>query len=199
MTTESNPPIEFLPTSFRQCPPTRLISEEEGRKLYLWYITEDEYLRLSKLLRRDFQETGMGGTNVCGLPTPCRGCGKYTEFIDWVWTALARGVHSREFMFKALIEGRQGVETSHDAYCSECGLLAARTGDNREGGKPDIFQAGPLERFTYPSFDGTKVGKPERSRKPVESEPSVTWGKWWLDNTGKPLVAKYGDKVSDSE
>ncbi|KAF5345422.1 hypothetical protein D9757_013478 [Collybiopsis confluens] len=74
-----------------------------------------------------------------------------------VWTALARGVHSREFMFKALIEGRQGLETSHDAYCSECGLLAARTGDDREGGKPDIFQAGPLERFPYPSSDGAKV------------------------------------------
>ena len=51
---------------------------------YLWYITEDEYLRLNKIfVGRDFQETGMGGTAVVGLPVPCEGCGKYTEFIDW--------------------------------------------------------------------------------------------------------------------
>ncbi|KAF5389007.1 hypothetical protein D9757_005103 [Collybiopsis confluens] len=196
--TAAKPLIEFLPTSYRQCPPTKLLGPQDGRDMHLWYITEDEYLRLTKLLRRDFQETGVGGTNVHGLPTPCRGCGKYTEFIDWVWTALARGVHSREFMFKALVEGRQGVETSHDAYCSACGLLAARTGDDREGGKPDIFQAGPLERFPYPSSgDGAKGERPA-PRKPVDSEePPVTWGKWWLDNTGKPLVAKYGDKVPE--
>ena len=34
----------------------------------MWYITEDEYLRLSKLFGRDFQETGLGATLVIGLP-----------------------------------------------------------------------------------------------------------------------------------
>ena len=58
--------------------------------MYLWYITEDEYLRLNHIFTgRDFQETGMGGTKVVGLPAPCEGCGKYTEFIDW-WVSFLR-------------------------------------------------------------------------------------------------------------
>ena len=131
----------------------------------MWYITEDEYLRLSKLFRRDFQETGLGATLVIGLPSPCHGCGKYAEFIDWsvsyipsrsasvwspmafyatrVWTALWRGVHSRDFMFKALKESRQGRENTHDVYCSECGVLTdRRSRNNAEGGAPNIFVAG---------------------------------------------------------
>jgi hypothetical protein len=51
--------------------------------VYRWFIIEDEYLRLNKIFGRDFQEVGMGGTLVAGLPSPCDGCGKYTEFIDW--------------------------------------------------------------------------------------------------------------------
>ena len=57
---------------------------DEGRDTYLWYITEDEYLRLNKIFGgREFQETGLGGTKVVGLPSLCPGCGKYTKFIDW--------------------------------------------------------------------------------------------------------------------
>lgn len=67
----------------RQVPPTKAISPD----VYMWYITEDEYLRLSKLFGRDFQETRLGGTKVHGLPVPCRDCGKYTEFIDW-WDSM---------------------------------------------------------------------------------------------------------------
>ena len=137
---------------------------ENGRDTYLWYITEDEYLRLNKIFGdREFQETGLGGTKVVGLPSPCPGCGKYTEFIDWwaafrmitiwtmltsvffrVWTALRRGVHTREFMFNALKMGRQGAETMHDVYCSECGLLTpVRSRNNAEGGleAPTIVEA----------------------------------------------------------
>jgi len=67
------------------------INKPDGeRETYLWYITEDEYLRLNKIFHpREFQETGLGGTKVVGLPSPCPGCGKYTEFIDW-WAALHR-------------------------------------------------------------------------------------------------------------
>ena len=61
-----------------------------------------------------------------------------------VWTALKRGVHTREFMFNALKAGRQGAETMHDVYCSECGLITpVRSRDNAEGGAeaPTIQQA----------------------------------------------------------
>lgn len=55
-----------------------------------------------------------------------------------VWTALQRGVHSAEFIFNALRNGRQGDEVKHDVYCSECGLIVAHSRDDAEGGAPDI-------------------------------------------------------------
>jgi hypothetical protein len=133
---------------------------DKDDNLHTWYITEDEYFRLSKLFKRDFQETRLGGTKVHGVPTPCEGCGKYMEFIDWcgfdlviglfdnflkalnrAWTAVQRGVHSTEFMFNALKHGRQGDEVMHDVYCSECGLLRAHSRDDAEGGAPNIHVA----------------------------------------------------------
>ena len=63
--------------------------------------------------------------------------------LNRVWTALWRGVHSREFMFKSLQESRQGKENAHDVYCSECGALTdRRSRNNAEGGAPNIFVAG---------------------------------------------------------
>ena len=64
-------------------PPHKLVGEQYGATLYRWFITEDEYQRLSKLFGRDFQETGLGGTTFYGVPAPCDGCGKYSELIDW--------------------------------------------------------------------------------------------------------------------
>ncbi|KAF5374594.1 hypothetical protein D9757_010192 [Collybiopsis confluens] len=199
MTTRKS--IELLPTSFRQRPPTKVMRRENENleEAHLWYITEDEYLRLNKLFRRDFQETGMGGTVVVGRPYPCRGCGKYSEFIDWAWTALYREVHSREFMFKALSESRQGMEVKHDVYCSECGILTmSRSRSDIEGGAPNIYEAGPLDKSTYQSSHGAQGEKPERTRRTQakDSKP-VTWGRWWLNDDGKCLVKSYGDKVGE--
>ena len=64
-------------------PPHKLVGEMYGASLYRWFITEDEYLRLSKLFGRDFQETGLAGTTLFSPPVPCDGCGKYSELIDW--------------------------------------------------------------------------------------------------------------------
>jgi hypothetical protein len=64
-------------------PPHKHVGEYSGASLYRWFITEDEYHRLSKLFGRDFQETGLGGTTLYGPPVPCDGCGKYSELIDW--------------------------------------------------------------------------------------------------------------------
>ena len=64
-------------------PPHKFVREQFGASLYRWFITEDEYHRLNKLLGRDFQETGIGATTFYGTPVPCDGCGKYCELIDW--------------------------------------------------------------------------------------------------------------------
>ncbi|KDN34050.1 hypothetical protein RSAG8_12857, partial [Rhizoctonia solani AG-8 WAC10335] len=188
--------IEFIPTLYRQQPPTKYIGKEDGQDLYRWYITEDEYFRLNKIFRRDFQETGLGGTFVVGLPSACPGCGKYHEFIDWVWTAIMRNVHSSDFIFNALAKSRQGRETDHDVYCSECGTLTIkRKKDTSEGGAPDIY----LARRLNISKDGYAPAQSPVVKKPLQAPTqAVTWGKWWLDNSGKCLVAKYGDKVPES-
>ncbi|KAF8230009.1 hypothetical protein L208DRAFT_1401213 [Tricholoma matsutake] len=139
---ESKRHIELIPCATKKIPPYKYLRHEYGAALYRWFITEDEYLRLSKLFGRDFQEAGVSATNLFGPPVPCDGCGKYTEFIDWVWTALNRGVHSADFIFVALQNQRQGKETMHDAYCSACGVMISRSRNNAEGGEPDIFLAG---------------------------------------------------------
>jgi len=171
---------------------------EDNQETYLWYITEDEYLRLNQIfVGRDFQETGLGGTKVVGLPAECQGCGKYTEFIDWVWTALRRGVHTREFMFNALKQGRQGAENMHDVYCSECGLLTpVRSRGNAEGGveAPTIALAKPLERSKYDLMPELLERKEELANRKPNNEKIVTWGEWWLDNTGS--TAAYRARIA---
>jgi len=177
-TSKSKATIKFIPCA-NKIPPTKLIGEVDGANMYIWYITENEYLRLNELFKRDFQETGVAFTRLFGLPGPCDGCGKYTEFIDWIWTALHRGVHSAEFMFNALKDGRAGEESMHDVYCSECGAAVAYSRDNIEGGAPNIRLAGRLNRS---DLAGNLVKK--SGGKKHDDQEQIRWGKWWLDDTG---------------
>jgi len=174
--------ISFRPQA--KPPPTQFRRSTDHGDLYMWYITKDEYLRLNKIFGRDFQECNTGGTLVVGLPSPCEGCGKYTEFIDWVWTALKRGVHSSDFMFEALKDSRMPKENMHDVYCSGCGLLtAARSRNNAEGGAPNISLAGILDRSNYPEPPAQTTNGPN-NRVRIPKENGVMWGDWWLDDNG---------------
>jgi len=164
-------------------PPHKLAGELFGASLYTWFITEDEYHRLNKLLGRDFQETGLGATTLCGPPVPCDGCGKYSELIDWVWTALNRGVHSADFMFHAFKNGQQGKQSVHDVYCSACGVMIARSRNNAEGGQPDIFLAGDLKRIgNYEKVSESDIKEGDAKAKDSKEYPS--WGDWWMDDKG---------------
>ncbi|EPQ51739.1 hypothetical protein GLOTRDRAFT_132557 [Gloeophyllum trabeum ATCC 11539] len=173
--------IQTIPTTFRKPPPTKFLGHEDGQPFYRWYITEDEYHRLCKVFGgRDFQETGIGATLVVGQPQPCKHCGKYTEFIDWVWTAIQRKVHTADFMFEALKDGRQSKENMHDVYCSRCGTLTdCRSRNNAEGGAPNILLAGPLQ-----NYDRTKSYSLQASGATSPPQPMPRWGKWWLDDEG---------------
>ena len=52
-------------------PPHKLIGQQHGAPSYRWFISEDEYLRLSKPFGRDFQEIlGLAGTRSIVLQFP---------------------------------------------------------------------------------------------------------------------------------
>ncbi|KIP05954.1 hypothetical protein PHLGIDRAFT_479671 [Phlebiopsis gigantea 11061_1 CR5-6] len=163
--------VDYIPTSYRKCPPTKLLPQNDGYKTYSWFITEDEYLRLCSLFGREFQECNLGATLVNGLPTPCKSCGKHTEFIDWVWTALRRGVHTADFMFEALKDRRMPKENMHDVYCSQCGTLTmGRSRNNAEGGAPHISEAGKLHSADYPARKPQANGRDSPSSDVSEQE-----------------------------
>ncbi|KAJ3480626.1 hypothetical protein NLI96_g8215 [Meripilus lineatus] len=132
-------PVSALPVAFT---PRADIVNQDGSPTFAWEITCDEYLRLSKLFNRDFGETKVIRTYVTAPPKPCVSCGKWTEFIDWVYTALQRTVHSPDFMFNALRDGTIPKGKKHDVYCSNCGTLThIRTANKIEGEFPGFNQA----------------------------------------------------------
>ncbi|OSC97094.1 hypothetical protein PYCCODRAFT_1377942, partial [Trametes coccinea BRFM310] len=105
-------------------------------------ITYDEERRLVELLGPKYLEVGLIGTHVTGPPRECPVCGKQTEFIDWVFTALARGIHSPEFIVESLKLGHSPKKLGHDVYCSRCGHLTHfRDASGAEGGAPYIALA----------------------------------------------------------
>ncbi|RPD75445.1 hypothetical protein L226DRAFT_44635 [Lentinus tigrinus ALCF2SS1-7] len=118
------------------------LRDEHGSPYYSWMISQDEQDRLSALLKADFYDTGVVSTYVTAPPQTCPHCGKETEFIDWVYTALERGVHSPEFIFESLKAGRTPKGLHHDVYCSGCGHLThARDPSGNEGGALHIAHA----------------------------------------------------------
>ncbi|KAI9059113.1 hypothetical protein FKP32DRAFT_1606188 [Trametes sanguinea] len=112
-------------------------------------ITHDEERRLVELLGPEYLEVGLIGTHVTGPPGECPVCGKQTEFVDWVYTALARGIHSPEFIVESLKLGNSPKKLGHDVYCSRCGHLTHfRDASGAEGGAPYIALAPPYDRTT---------------------------------------------------
>ena len=64
-------------------------------------------------------------------------------------------------MFNALKNGRQGAESSHDVYCSQCGLLTnARSNNKAEGWNPDILSAGVSLPCIVVSIELTSIDDP---------------------------------------
>ncbi|KAH8100887.1 hypothetical protein BXZ70DRAFT_134572 [Cristinia sonorae] len=116
--------------------------DNEGHVVYAWDISKDERGRLNRWFMRDFGELNIGGTYVTCPPRPCATCGKWTEFIDWVVTAILRNVHTHEFIFNALKNRTFPKENLHDVFCSACGTLThLRSRNNTEGGATDVQTA----------------------------------------------------------
>ncbi|KAI0822966.1 hypothetical protein BC628DRAFT_1421355 [Trametes gibbosa] len=122
------------------------LRDDLDRPVYSWLISADEQARLTALLEHDFDATGVVGTYVTQPPQACSRCGKETEFIDWVYTALARGVHTPGFIIESLKEGQTPKGVHHDVYCSRCGHLTAfRDHTGNEGGVKDIAYSTPYD------------------------------------------------------
>ncbi|KAI0630695.1 hypothetical protein C8Q77DRAFT_1160238 [Trametes polyzona] len=114
---------------------------------YEMLITPDEEERIVQLLGPEYLEVGLVATKVTGAPRRCPVCGKETEFVDWVFTALARGIHSPSFIVESLKLGNSPKKLAHDVYCSGCGHLTHfRDPSGAEGGAPYIALASPYDR-----------------------------------------------------
>ncbi|EIW62460.1 uncharacterized protein TRAVEDRAFT_33928 [Trametes versicolor FP-101664 SS1] len=81
---------------------------------YTMRITPDEEDRIVELLGPEYLDVGLVATKVTGPPRHCSVCGKQTEFVDWVFTALARGVHSPGFIVESLKLGNSPKKLGHD-------------------------------------------------------------------------------------
>ncbi|KAI0326868.1 hypothetical protein GY45DRAFT_59448 [Cubamyces sp. BRFM 1775] len=116
---------------------------------YEMLIDEDEERRIVKLLGPEYLDVGLVATRVTGPPRHCPICGKPSEFVDWVFTALARGIHSPEFIVESLKHGNSPKKLGHDVYCSKCGHLTNfRDGTGEEGGAPYLALATSYNRDT---------------------------------------------------
>ncbi|KAI0800142.1 hypothetical protein C8Q74DRAFT_394068 [Fomes fomentarius] len=125
------------------------LRDDHGRDVYLWRISENEQERLSALLEQDFYDLEVDGTYLNSPPQTCSHCGKETEFADWVYTALKRGIHSPEFIAESLKLGNIPKGRLHDVYCSRCGHLTAfRNPTGEEGGAYHVSHATPYDRTT---------------------------------------------------
>ncbi|KAI0326866.1 hypothetical protein GY45DRAFT_59162 [Cubamyces sp. BRFM 1775] len=110
-------------------------------------IDADEERRIVKLLGPEYLDVGLVATRVTGPPRACPVCGKQTEFIDWVFTALARGIHSPEFIVESLKLGNSPQKRVHDVYCSGCGHLTHfQDSTGEEGGAPYLALATQYDR-----------------------------------------------------
>lgn len=59
------------------------LSKEVGEDVYVWYISDEESQKLSKLFGQDFKEIKMIGTRVNSPLKRCQVCFKWHEFYDW--------------------------------------------------------------------------------------------------------------------
>lgn len=115
--------------------------EVDAKRLFVWVMNASEKARLLALLGDSFDREPMRsvfiGHRVTGPPSPCPTCGKLAEFVDWASTAVSRGFHTPEFVYRSLELGNQPKENMHDVFCSRCGEKLPGA-SRRPGTPPEI-------------------------------------------------------------
>ncbi|KAI0691166.1 hypothetical protein C8T65DRAFT_587400, partial [Cerioporus squamosus] len=74
--------------------------------------------RLFTLLDADFHDTGFEGTYVTAPSQMCPHCVKESEFLDWVYVALERSMHSPGFIFDSPKASRTPKSTLWTTMCT---------------------------------------------------------------------------------
>ncbi|KAI0326867.1 hypothetical protein GY45DRAFT_1373644 [Cubamyces sp. BRFM 1775] len=129
---------------------------------YELFIDADEERRIVELLGPGYLDVGLIATRVTAPPRHCPVCGKTTEFVDWIFTALSRGIHSPGFIIESLKRGETPEKREHDVYCSGCGHLTGfRDSTGEEGSAPYLGLATPYDRATRTFADSIYKRKPD--------------------------------------
>lgn len=98
------------------------IAQAISEGYFYWKIEPAEERRLSLLLDLDFRSLDVPGTFVDIPKWNCRECGKLSGLDDFVATALLGGIHSKDFMTRALTaEEMPNNPRPHSLICAVCG------------------------------------------------------------------------------
>ncbi|KAJ8495243.1 hypothetical protein ONZ51_g1820 [Trametes cubensis] len=156
---------------------------------YEMLIDADEERRIVELLGTEYLDVELVATKVTGPPQHCPVCGKTTEFVDWVFTALSRGIHSPEFIVESLKVGNSPKKLAHDVYCSRCGHLTNfRDATGEEGGAPYLALAPPYDKVSR-TFVKTMLGERSNHDGPIPA--------YWF--AGSSWIQKRDDFQDDAE
>jgi len=96
------------------------IAEAISEGYFYWEIDTLEEQRLSALLNVDFHSLDVPGTFVNIPKWDCPECAKQSGLDDFVATALDDGIHTKEFIIRALVEDIPNNSRPHSLRCAVC-------------------------------------------------------------------------------
>lgn len=96
-------------------------AEQVSPDTHFWPVENSEAAKLEQLLGVQWSSLRIRGFNFEGPKPTCGTCGKIGGFDDVVYTALEKGIHSRDFMAEAL-RSRKEAQPHELVLCSSCGV-----------------------------------------------------------------------------
>ncbi|KAI0773019.1 hypothetical protein BD413DRAFT_310260 [Trametes elegans] len=148
-------------------------------------ISDEQDERIVAILGPEYLNTALEVLITSSPVQECPRCGKQTEFIDWIYTAVERGIHSPEFIVESLKLRHGPNKFAHDVYCSRCGALTAFTDHTgEEGNAPHIDLAPPYDRATKTFAPSQYVKRDERVPQAVR-ETTLEEHSVAVDEAGK--------------
>ncbi|KAF8465519.1 hypothetical protein BDZ91DRAFT_658975 [Kalaharituber pfeilii] len=88
-----------------------------------WLLTDEELAHIAEMLNVDSSAITNEGNIMNRERAACKSCGKFSGLDDLVHNALARGIHTPEFMVHVLQNGPRNQSPGHEIQCSRCGEM----------------------------------------------------------------------------